>query len=260
MQDREGFDERTGSVWLSFASVSPTARTTVGPMREGDVGPRRVAVPLWSLIAGVAVAAFLAGVLAAGTLTADGNRAATPLAATQPGSPQPSPTDAPSPTAQPQASPTLTPGPPRPTATPQPKPARTITTAVRPRGEVRFYAPGGEYGQGIQRKVNCASWKLLLENNSSDEVTAVTWRPVSAGYTDYGQWNAKTQEFATKPAKTPPAQRLRLSVQAHTSQDVTFMSCTSTPWPGGGYSFSETPPGSVAVTWLSGFRGEAATN
>lgn len=210
---------------------------------------RSVPVPLWLLIGALALMLVLAGLGGAALvlMAQGGPQSALPVvqpSATASASAIQSPASTPSPTARPMV---------RLTASPAASKARPAA----PRGVVYVERPKNG-GQGTGRSPDCAEWNLTLVNDSSREVTSLRWKVTSAEYVDYsGDFDPTTETYPTKTARTPIAQTLRLSVPAHTRQVFQVTSCTTTPWPGGGYSYDETTVRRYAITWAGGFDGYA---
>lgn len=86
---------------------------------------------------------------------------------------------------------------------------------------------GPGYGQN-GASGSCSPWTLRLVNDSDTEIRQLTFTSKSAEFTDFSQYDPKTNTDATKPAVTPAPVVLNLSVPAHSSQDVQFKTCTST--------------------------------
>jgi hypothetical protein len=219
--------------------------------------PRRsVSIPLWSLI----VAVFLIGTLAGGVIA---------LAMTRSRAPDPASTS--SHIALPSTSPpasvplTITPTVNAPATS---TPAESISTLAgtptpvptpAPQGIVILQGPpaGRGYGQDTYSDT-CSQWTLRLTNNTDTELRQLRFAALSANYTDLEHYDSTKQDFPTRPARTPDPVSLDFSVPAHSTQDVRFLTCTSTPNPGGSYSFGVVPADKHLVVWSTGYRARVA--
>jgi hypothetical protein len=222
----------------------------LSPQRSAN--QRTVPVPVWLLVATAVLLLTLAGLGGASVVLLTDRDSPTPVGVQPVASmtPRAQATDSESPIPTPTQTLRATPS-----ATPSPKASKA--RPVPPRGAVYVERPR-DGGQGYGPSPQCAEWNLTLVNDSSREVTSLRWRVDSAEYTDYsGDFDPATETYPTKAAKTPSAQTLRLSVPAHTRQAFQVTSCTTTPWPGGGYQYDETTTQNYAITWTGGFDGYA---
>lgn len=94
-----------------------------------------------------------------------------------------------------------------------------------------------------------------MVNDSDTEVRQLTFTSKAAEFSDFSNYDEKSNTYATKPAMTPAPVVLNLSVPAHSSQDAHFKTCTTTPPPGGSYEFDVTPADEQGFTWVTGYRG-----
>ncbi|HEY9474385.1 MAG TPA: hypothetical protein VIS06_11110 [Mycobacteriales bacterium] len=92
-------------------------------------------------------------------------------------------------------------------------------------------------------------------NDSDTEIRELTFNSESAEFTDFSNYDAKTDSFPTRPATTPRPVEINLSLPAHTAQDLRFRTCSSSPSPGGSYEFGVVPAAEQAFIWATGYRG-----
>jgi hypothetical protein len=136
-------------------------------------------------------------------------------------------------------------------------PATTATTVLAPRGTLQTLGPP-QYGQSFPSGP-CANWRLLFRNNSNTEVVEITFAPPSGEYSNFAEFDPRTQQHAPPiPAAPPQAAVLNVSLPPYGEQVLEFQTCTSTPPPGNpNYQYGATAPQSVAFRWVTGHAATA---
>ncbi len=129
--------------------------------------------------------------------------------------------------------------------------APPATAAAEPIGSVRIYGPegGGNFGQGFPDE-NCANWHVRVVNQSDTAVSGFTFSSTGADYVD--GYSADSTEIA---AEVPAPVHVEVYVAPGTEQSVQFQACTSTPYPGGAFSFGVTPAKKITYHWVTGHGG-----